>query len=79
MDYKDVIYLPYSIDTATDDEIKACVREWRNRQLTASDWTQLADVSLTNKAAWVTYRQELRDITDQGDDPKLWVFPVPPT
>jgi|7_EtaG_2_1085326.scaffolds.fasta_scaffold03582_8 hypothetical protein len=45
----------------------------RNKLLDESDWTQLADVPLTDpeKAAWATYRQELRDlpatITDLND------------
>lgn len=41
------------------------LREERNKMLAESDWTQMADSSLTDsvKAEWVTYRQALRDIT----------------
>ena len=40
------------------------VREVRNAKLVETDWTQSRDVTLTNDAAWATYRQALRDITD---------------
>ena len=38
----------------------------RNSLLAGSDWTQMPDSPLTTEqqAAWATYRQELRDITD---------------
>jgi len=42
------------------------VRVERNRLLTDSDWTQLPDAP-TDKTAWATYRQALRDITQQSD------------
>jgi hypothetical protein len=43
----------------------------RNALLANSDWTQLADVPLTAemKAQWETYRQQLRDLTDQAGFP----------
>lgn len=43
------------------------IRRKRNTLLAACDWTQVADVPLTSaqKAAWNTYRQALRDITDK--------------
>jgi hypothetical protein len=33
----------------------------RNQALKESDWTQTADNPISNKAAWATYRQQLRD------------------
>lgn len=47
----------------------AVVRAQRGDLLMTSDWTQLADVPMTNeeKAAWATYRQALRDVTTQED------------
>jgi len=53
------------------------VKASRNRLLEAYDWTQLPDVPLTTKAAWATYRQQLRDITTQSD-PFNITWPVPP-
>jgi hypothetical protein len=46
--------------------IIAKVKEKRIKLLQESDWTQLPDVSLTNKEAWATYRQQVRDILKQG-------------
>lgn len=80
MHYKDVLYAPIEHETATNSQIVSCIREWRNRQLSASDWTQLPDVALSSDEveAWKQYRQELRDMLKQNDDPKLIVFPEPP-
>lgn len=50
----------------------------RNRLLAASDWTQLPDVPLATKEVWATYRQALRDITDQPGYPLEVVWPVAP-
>lgn len=52
------------------------VRIQRNRYLADTDWTQLPD-SPTDKSVWATYRQALRDITQQ-DDPFNIVWPVLP-
>lgn len=50
----------------------------RSKKLVASDWTQLPDVPLATKAAWATYRQELRDITAQSGYPTEIIWPTPP-
>lgn len=63
----------------SDQEIILYCKTWRNREIASCDWTQLPDVDLANKLDWATYRQALRDLPQQGADPKLWVFPVPPT
>ena len=52
-------------------------RARRNRLLQASDWTQLPDVPLATKAAWATYRQALRDITEQPGWPTDITWPEP--
>lgn len=49
----------------------------RNQLLYACDWTQLPDAPV-DKAAWATYRQALRDITQQPDYPQTIVWPVAP-
>jgi hypothetical protein len=56
------------------------VRAERNRLLAESDWTQLADVVLTDEAklAWTAYRQELRDITAQEGFPFDVTYPTKP-
>jgi hypothetical protein len=69
------------IDTRTQAEKESW--EWgeivadRNKKLADTDWTQLPDVPLETKTEWATYRQELRDITDQPD-PFNIVWPTPP-
>lgn len=51
-------------DIPTIPEAIALVRAERNALLDASDWTQLADVPLTESQVmqWRVYRQELRDL-----------------
>jgi hypothetical protein len=53
------------------------VRAERNKLLSASDWTQVADAPV-DKAAWATYRQELRDISAQAGFPATVVWPTQP-
>lgn len=65
-----------------DDEQKAAkdadqaksVRDDRNKRLADCDWTQLADAPV-DKAAWATYRQELRDISKQTGFPWDVIWP----
>ena len=69
------------VEPKTEQELKERIRnEWtvirqqRNRLLSESDWTQLAD-SPADKDKWAVYRQELRDITTQ-ENPFSIVWPV---
>ena len=57
-----------------DAEQAKNVRTSRNQLLKDCDWTQLAD-STANKEAWATYRQALRDVTEQEGFP--WTLPWP--
>ena len=54
------------------------LRTERNAKLAETDWTQSRDVTLTNDAAWATYRQALRDITDTYSDLDSVVWPTKP-
>lgn len=56
------------------------IRAERNRLLAECDWTQLADVVLTDEAkeAWAAYRQALRDITAQEGFPDSVTYPTKP-
>lgn len=49
-------------------------------ELMSSDWTRLDDATLTvaQKDAWMTYRQNLRAIPTRYADPALVVFPPRP-
>ena len=55
----------------------AVVRADRNARLAACDWTQLPD-SPVDPAPWETYRQALRDISDQPGFPWEITWPVSP-
>ena len=52
------------------------MRQERNQLLKDSDFRVLPDYPNTNKEAWITYRQDLRNL------PETWVedmeFPSPP-
>lgn len=53
------------------------IRELRNQLLSECDWTQLGDVSESIKTSYQSYRQDLRDITNQSD-PFNIVWPEKP-
>ena len=73
-----------AVEPLTPEEIAANtesqwskVRSQRDTLLAACDWTQLPDVALSNKTEWATYRQKLRDITDQTN-PYNIIWPEAP-
>jgi hypothetical protein len=72
-------FLDAITDEAVTEERWKEVRATRNGKMRSSDWTQGADSPLTSsqKSSWRTYRQALRDITDQGD-PLNINWPSPP-
>lgn len=63
--------------TAKDAEQAKSVREQRNRLIAECDWTQVED-SPVDKAAWATYRQELRDLPLQDGFPFDVTYPTKP-
>ena len=56
------------------------LREERNRKLAETDWTRMDDNGLSDsvKASWATYRQELRDITDNATSLDDVTWPTKP-
>jgi len=54
------------------------IRNQRQPLLNSSDWTQTTDYNGSNKAAWATYRQALRDIPQNQTDPNNIVWPTLP-
>lgn len=58
----------------------APVRETRDARLASSDWTQLPDAPLSDKArkAWGAYRQGLRDVPQSFAAPEQVVWPEAP-
>lgn len=64
----------YSNDTftppvKTTEEFEAEAREWRDGELQATDFI-VPTTDYPNHAAWLTYRQELRDWTTTDDFPE---------
>jgi len=53
------------------------IRIWRDKELAATDWTQVADAPV-NQNDWKTYRTALRNLPTQSDDPNEIVFPERP-
>jgi hypothetical protein len=62
---------------AKDAEQAKSVRTSRGDKLKDSDWTQVADAPV-DKAAWATYRQALRDVTQQSGFPWTITWPTQP-
>ena len=60
-----------------NEERASSVRNTRNQLLKESDWTQISDATV-NKDIWLSYRQELRDITIQEGFPFNIIWPTQP-
>ena len=73
----------FKVDAAEDGPLKATAQDlaWEKAKqlLRESDWAVLPDVPLTSgeKAAWVAYRAELREIRSQAGFPDV-IWPVSP-
>ena len=46
------------------DRAIADLRQRRNSLIASSDWVMMSDSPIADKTAWETYRQSLRDITE---------------
>ena len=64
-----------------DADAGASVRAERDKKLTASDWTQMTDSPLSDsdKTAWATYRQSLRDLPTASGFPHTMTWPEEPS
>ena len=67
----------WTLQQLAQDTASANVRGYRDRLLTTSDWTQVADAPV-DKTAWATYRQALRDVTSQAGFPWAVEWPEQP-
>ncbi len=54
--------LDAEVERLNNAEGMRLLRLERNTRLTACDWTQSRDLTLSNDDAWKTYRQALRDL-----------------
>jgi hypothetical protein len=64
-------------DEVSDELYLIRMRLWRDKELTQTDWTQIADAPV-DKAAWATYRQALRDLPASNANPRLIELPITP-
>lgn len=83
-----------SVEALTAEEVQSAkdsamaqLKAQRTALLASSDWTQIPDNPIANKAEWATYRQALRDFPATVADARLpyefphdpnWVEPVNP-
>jgi len=74
---------PISVQPSSpcDDDLRAMMRRRRNRLLADSDYTQMPDApfSASQKSAWRSYRQALRNLPDTIPDPANIDWPTPPS
>lgn len=62
---------------ATNEQKWEQIKLWRNAELLRTDWTMHTDAP-TDKEAWATYRQALRDLPAQNGQAEAAIFPVAP-
>jgi hypothetical protein len=63
--------------TDDNDILAARMKHQRNRLLSECDWTMHGDAP-TDKTAWATYRQALRDFPATWEPAETADFPEPP-
>lgn len=62
----------------SDEEKSINLRFTRDGKLDTSDWTQMPDYNGSDKTAWATYRQALRDVPQQETFPTTVTWPEEP-
>tara|TARA_B100000131_G_scaffold81850_1_gene78891 strand:+ start:232 stop:531 length:300 start_codon:yes stop_codon:yes gene_type:complete len=55
------------------------LRQERNMKIAKTDWTQNPDIPESTRNKWITYRQELRDITKTATSVGNVTWPTPPS
>lgn len=71
------VWQPLTAQMRLDELAATQVRSKRQALLNNSDWTQVADAPV-DREAWATYRQALRDISNQASFPYNIEWPVAP-
>ncbi len=77
MNWTNFVRMIETTEDVSNDYLIERIRNWRNAELAATDWTQLSDAP-ADKAAYATYRQELRDLMAQSEDARAFIFPIKP-
>ena len=65
-----------TVENKPQGQAEDAVRNKRDRLLQQTDWMALSDNTMT--PAWATYRQALRDVTDQAGFPFSVTWPTAP-
>lgn len=69
----------YAIENISDGELWQRIRDKRDLLLKNSDWTMMPDApSSLNYREWEKYRQALRDLPNDFEDPKAITWPESP-
>jgi len=77
MDWTNLVNMDEVAEDVLNEQLIYRIRYWRNAELATTDWTQLSDAP-ADKAAYAIYRQELRDLMQQSEDARAFIFPVKP-
>ncbi len=77
MNWTNFVRMIETTEDVSNDYLIERIRNWRNAELAATDWTQLSDAP-ADKAAYATYRQELRDLMAQSEDARAFIFSIKP-
>lgn len=80
MNVQDIFAVYPHADTLSVEQKWNLIKARRRELLTECDWTQIPDAALTleEKAAWSEYRQALRDLPQDFENPDDVVFPSAP-
>lgn len=62
----------------SSEQLSGDVRSERNTRLSLTDWTQGRDVPEATASKWASYRQALRDVTEQATFPLFVEWPTLP-
>jgi len=66
----------YTVENKPLDQAEGAIRNKRDRLLSDTDWMALSDNAMTPE--WASYRQALRDITEQAGFPYSMIWPTKP-
>ena len=66
----------YTVENKPQDQAEDAVRNRRNKLIADTDWMALSDNTMTPE--WASYRQALRDITEQEGFPYSVIWPTKP-
>lgn len=69
-------FIGYTVENKPQNQAEDAVRAKRNKLIADTDWMALSDNTMTPE--WASYRQALRDITNQEGFPYAVIWPTQP-